>query len=106
MPSRVGSSKISIEGYKRITRDELNYDGCMNLIVALVQQTSRDYRRALKHNAKDSMAKIERFIRSDLWYGLTGLEPEAIIQCLRRGESAGKKIYAKRDGRGKRPAAD
>ena len=62
-----------------------NYE---NLANAIVLEAVRDYRQA---NSPGVKLKIERFIRSE-WFGiLTNLDPEALIENLRKEGNNGRK---------------
>ncbi len=54
-----------------------------NLAAAIILQAVKDYRRALKSDAKEHCKEIERFFRSDWYRVLTKVSGEMLIQKLR-----------------------
>ena len=49
--------------YKRLTKDELNEDGMMNLIGGICREALYDYIRAVKAGNQSMMESGERFFR-------------------------------------------
>lgn len=49
---------------------------------AIIFQAVKDYRKALKRDARGSMREIERFFRSEWFSVLTNVNPEILIQKL------------------------
>lgn len=79
-------------GYKRITKESLNDEGCLNLLEAYVGSLAEDYRTAIKvfiSNKKDkksyeALINIRNMFLSDYFSDLTGLDGKAIIEQLDR----------------------
>ena len=51
---------------------------------AIILQAVKDYRKALKNKRWGSVRMIERFFRSELFNGLTRINPEMLISKLRQ----------------------
>lgn len=51
---------------------------------AIVLQAARDYRKSLKRKNKAGAREIERFFRSDWFAVLTSLEPEVLINNIKK----------------------
>ena len=72
--------------------ERFDEDGCRGLIEAVILLAVNDYRRALRRlrrNGRDVYAAgtiraLERFFRGDYFSLMTGLDPEALIERLRR----------------------
>ena len=83
--------KIDVTGYKRITHDELDPCGCLNLVAAVVHKAAKDWRAAMRYEARTHAQKrsalrsdCERFFESEYFHGLTGLDGKAVLEKLRR----------------------
>ena len=55
-----------------------------DLADAIILRAVKDYRKALKNKRWDSVRMIERFFRSELFNGLTRINPEMLISKLRQ----------------------
>ena len=72
--------------------ERFDEDGCRWLIEAVILLAVSDYRQALRRisrNSRDVYAAgtiraLERFFRGDYFALMTGLDPEALIERLRR----------------------
>ena len=72
--------------------ERFDEDGCRILIEAVILLAVSDYRRALRRlcrNSRDVYAAgtiraLERFFRGDYFALMTGLDPQALIERLRR----------------------
>lgn len=64
-----------------IVRDES--DCCEALANAIILQSVKDYRKALKRDDCERQKEIERFFRSEWFSVLTKIDPEMLIRKLR-----------------------
>ena len=55
-----------------------------DLADAIILRAVKDYRKALKNKRWGSVRMIERFFRSELFDGLTRINPEMLISKLRQ----------------------
>ena len=62
-------------------KEEAGYEALAN---AIIIQAANDYLRAVKKGNSSSIRALERFFRSDWFAVLTGADPEAIIEALRK----------------------
>lgn len=84
------ATKANFPDVKRLTIDTINDDGCLNLLEMFLTQLSEDYRFALDdfvRNQRDKKSKkglmwLRKFIRSDYFASLTGLDGSEIINTL------------------------
>nr|DAZ62471.1 MAG TPA: hypothetical protein [Caudoviricetes sp.] len=58
-------------------------DGYELLAKAIILQAVKDYRKALKYDARGRKREIERFFRSEYFSTLTNISGEMLIQKLR-----------------------
>lgn len=58
-------------------------DGYELLAEAIILQAVKDYRKALKYDARGRKCEIERFFRSEYFSTLTNISGEMLIQKLR-----------------------
>lgn len=71
---------------------ELDDEGCMLLLEELLVACCRDYKRNLKRYLKkqddmDALGQIlliEKFLRGEVFLGLCDIDPEALIERLRK----------------------
>ena len=80
---------ISTRGYKRLTIDDLNYDGCLNLLEAFVHSLSEEYSNALymfrKYKTDDhreALENVREVFLSKYFADLTGLRGDDILSRL------------------------
>lgn len=83
--------KIEVQGYHRLTMDDLNQTGCLNLLTAFVKDVGMEYRSALVNyrnnkskDASEHLKKIRSYIASDYFSQLTTLDGTALISSLDR----------------------
>ena len=55
-----------------------------DLADAIILRAVKDYRKTLKNKRWGSVRMIERFFRSELFNGLTRINPEMLISKLRQ----------------------
>ena len=80
----------NINAHKRERLRDLNNEGCINVIAAVVAETAREWRECRQMIAlnadperdKKHMKHIEAFIRSEYFYDLTNLNGEDILRKL------------------------
>ena len=53
---------------------------------AIIVQAVKDYKRAAKSGSARQMMRLERFFRGSWFALLTDLDPEAIIEFIKRGK--------------------
>lgn len=70
--------------YKRITFEELDDEGVLQLAGAIAHEAVEDYKLAWKQNYQISIDSCEKFFRSEYFHVLTGLSGDAIIRQARR----------------------
>lgn len=66
-----------------VVRDKGVGDGHRALADAIIVQAVKDYRKALKDDARGMCREIERFFRSEWFELLTAINPEMLIRKLR-----------------------
>ena len=82
--------------YKRLTADDLSFDGCMMLLEAFVQSISVEYniaRKCYKAHPNDEDTKkhfnnVRNFIKSKHFQRMTGLCADAVLDILDSGRSS------------------
>jgi len=62
-------------------------DPYQNLANAIVAVAADDYRNALKDNNKKQIASLEKFFHSSWYKMLTNLNPDSLLDMLRREHS-------------------
>lgn len=81
---------VNLENYERLTLKELHPKGIENLVIAVVDRAANDYKIAMmrKSVAEDHVSvcqqEVERFLLSDWFYLLTGMDGKWVLQKLRR----------------------
>ena len=73
-----------IKGYKRITMDELDDNGMIALIGAVIKTAAEDYRKAILRENNARMKECERFFLGKYFHSLTNLDGQAMIEKIRR----------------------
>ena len=58
-------------------------NGYKELANAIILQAAKDYRKALKYDARGRKREIERFFRSEYFSTLTSIAGEMLIQKLK-----------------------
>lgn len=58
-------------------------NGYKELANAIILQAAKDYRKALKYDARGRKREIERFFRSEYFSTLTNISGEMLIQKLK-----------------------
>lgn len=74
-----------------MTKKALTSDPYENLATAIIVQAADDYREALKklkqspwnYRASDSIRQIEKFLHSPLYYSMTTVDGDYIIERIR-----------------------
>ena len=91
--------KLGSKEYKRLTIDQINNAGCLNLIEAFVEDIGKEYRAALinyKNNknihTREHFNKIRSYISSGFFSALTGLDGQAVLASMDRHYSQKKTI--------------
>lgn len=80
----------NINTHKRERLRDLNNEGCIHLIAAIVADTAREWRECremIARNAdskrdKEHMKRIEAFIRSEYFNNMTNLNGEDVLRKL------------------------
>lgn len=76
-----------MEGYKRLTADDLNDEGCLMLVCEICREAAANYR--VKRN----------FFLSEYFYKLTGLNGRSVLEGLdRRGDVSWVRGYTTSTG--------
>ena len=80
---------ISTKGYRRLTIDQLNTEGCINLLEAFVRSLSAEYTNSIYMYSRDkskasyeNLSKIRQLFLSKYFSDLTGLDGESIVRKL------------------------
>lgn len=55
-----------------------------NLANAIIERAVRDYRMALRHGLERTQRECEAFFRSEMFYGLTDIDGETIMNKVQR----------------------
>ena len=71
-------------------------EGYFLLIYAIIEQAVKDYRSALKrlkeypadYSASDRIREVQRFLRSDWFYFLSGIDGEAAIKEIEKWDGS------------------
>lgn len=66
-----------------VVKDKGVGDGYRALADAIIVQAAKDYRKALRDDARGMCREIERFFRSEWFRLLTVINPEMLIRKLR-----------------------
>lgn len=83
---------IDIEGYERLTPDDICEQGMQNLTEAIVKRAADDWQEAVKAQKRGNTvqchsrtrAECERFFLSDWFYELTGLNGRVVLKMLKK----------------------
>ena len=84
------SKDVSVKGYKRLTIDDLNTEGCLNFLEAFLNELSIDFTTSYRNHLmylgdnhyKEHYLVVRNFILSDYFHMLTGLIGEDIVYSL------------------------
>ena len=85
-----------MNGYKRITAKEINTDGAVLLIGAVIKIAAEDYRKALLDDQTSLQEECERFFLGRYFESLTDLNGQALVEKIRRDTKKEKDIPQKR----------
>lgn len=78
--------------YKRLKRDDLNYEGCMNLIVAFVAYIREDYEACAAYERRcpndkrnlEHLEELRKTILSEQFGRITNLDGSSILREFER----------------------
>lgn len=78
------TTMVNGKPYTRLTLEDLDNDGVVNLISRIISDASEDYKYAIKHNNKDAMHIMERFFLSDYFSNLTCCAGGDVIRTTKK----------------------
>ena len=71
-------------GTRKRKHDDIDQDGMIRLIEAIIKYSVRDYEQALRTGNKYWIADCEDFFRGEYFLTLTDLDGQALIEKVRR----------------------
>ena len=74
---------IDVSGYKRLTIDDLDNDGFLNLINKIIKDEVDFYKESIKKKLWSSQRSFERFFMSEYFRALTNIDGNYIIRKTR-----------------------
>lgn len=80
---------IDISDYERITPEKIHPEGAQALVEGIVEKAAKDWRDGVKHERKTGKRsgvrqECERFVRSDWFTTLTGLDGRYVLRKLEK----------------------